>query len=378
MVVRKVHSELARFLLRHGQQPISAGILFAFGWLLLLGPSIPTDVALSWLTAQVVLGVFRFFWARKQIQERTWETNAHLIILARNLLISSGVLWAIGILLFFPYLDDRGQMVLLFLVMGLFPFPLLALQNVYRTFEFFSGPIVLATLISVIDGSPQEWLMFCVMVIIHILLSVSMRKAYLFRLDNLTNRFTKEEQAEELLRDNKTIQTRSERDGMTGLYNRTYFDTQLEVLWRFGGRAKTPLCLLIIDVDYFKSYNDNYGHQAGDRTLRQFGDILQKVLHREDDVAARYGGEEFAILLPNTAAQGGLDVAERIRESLAREGIRHEYSKVSSSVTCTIGISCLVPSPKDDPAIIIGKADEALYRGKNMGRNQVALAPRGG
>jgi diguanylate cyclase (GGDEF)-like protein len=137
------------------------------------------------------------------------------------------------------------------------------------------------------------------------------------------------------------------------------------------------LSLLLIDADFFKPYNDNYGHLAGDQCLRLLGDILKGALRRGDDIAARYGGEEFVILLPNTDTQGALEVADRVNAALNHAKLRHEYSMVSSQVTCSMGLSCLVPNHDGDSSHLVLKADVALYKAKSQGRNQVVVAPRG-
>jgi diguanylate cyclase (GGDEF)-like protein len=125
------------------------------------------------------------------------------------------------------------------------------------------------------------------------------------------------------------------------------------------------------DLDFFKLYNDTYGHQAGDDCLRAVASILRKAAGRISDIAARYGGEEFVVLLPNTDRNGALKVAEAIRESLAAEALPHETSTVKDTVTLTMGVATVTPNRSITPKMLIKFADQALYVGKANGKDRI-------
>ncbi|MDX2099859.1 MAG: diguanylate cyclase [Leptolyngbyaceae cyanobacterium bins.59] len=160
-------------------------------------------------------------------------------------------------------------------------------------------------------------------------------------------------------------------DGLTQVANRRCFDDRLQQEWKQLGREKTPLSLILFDVDYFKRYNDFYGHQAGDACLVQVAQAVKEILHRPADLVARYGGEEFAVILPNTELAGGLAMAERIRTAVRSRGIAHERSEVSDYVSISLGIARLIPTPEICPNTLIAQADQALYQAKQQGRNRV-------
>jgi diguanylate cyclase (GGDEF)-like protein len=162
-------------------------------------------------------------------------------------------------------------------------------------------------------------------------------------------------------------------DGLTQIANRRYFDTYLEHEWRRLAREQQPLSLIFLDIDYFKLYNDHYGHQAGDECLKQVAQVFEHVARRPADLAARYGGEEFVILLPNTDERGAQHLAEEIQENLQQLAIPHGSSTASSYVTCSIGIACTTPTPAASVEIFVATADEAVYQAKNQGRNQTVL-----
>ena len=180
-------------------------------------------------------------------------------------------------------------------------------------------------------------------------------------------------QTERYLRDSREhLQRLSQQDGLTGLYNRRFFDQQLHSEWRRLRRIGAPLALLMLDIDYFKTFNDSLGHLAGDDALRQVGKALQDSLQREGDVACRYGGEEFAIILINTGLEGGQHVAARVHELIAGLAIAHPGSP-SGHLTLSIGLAVADPVSEEQPGNLIANSDQALYRAKHEGRNRTCI-----
>lgn len=168
------------------------------------------------------------------------------------------------------------------------------------------------------------------------------------------------------------LQRLSQLDGLTGLYNRRFFDQQLQSEWRRLRRIGAPLALLMVDIDHFKAYNDSLGHLAGDDALRQVAAVLQESLQREGDVACRYGGEEFAIILVNTGLEGGEHVAARIHELVATLGIAHPASP-QGRLTLSIGLAVAEPVAEEQHGSLVARSDQALYRAKHEGRNRTCV-----
>ncbi|WP_151637305.1 diguanylate cyclase [Noviherbaspirillum aerium] len=162
-------------------------------------------------------------------------------------------------------------------------------------------------------------------------------------------------------------------DGLTGIANRRRFDLHLEDEFRRAKRNVAPISLLMIDVDSFKDYNDNYGHQRGDDCLVQIAGALTRVLNRARDLVARYGGEEFTVVLPDTDKDGALQVAEAMRAEVEALAVEHAFSGVSRHVTISLGVSTLVPELSTTTGSLIHAADRALYQAKRAGRNRVAV-----
>jgi diguanylate cyclase (GGDEF)-like protein len=159
-------------------------------------------------------------------------------------------------------------------------------------------------------------------------------------------------------------------DALTKIPNRRRLDEFLHQEWNSMIRQKTSIAFLLCDIDFFKPYNDNYGHPAGDKCLHQVAQAIAGCVHRPSDLVARYGGEEFAIVLTNTNAQGSIKVAEVIQSELAKLKLPHAYSAVSPYITLSIGISATVPTQASTPQNFINTADVALYQAKKQGRNR--------
>jgi diguanylate cyclase (GGDEF)-like protein/PAS domain S-box-containing protein len=162
-------------------------------------------------------------------------------------------------------------------------------------------------------------------------------------------------------------------DGLTQVANRRHFDAFLEREWRRLIREQKPLSLILCDVDFFKNYNDTYGHQAGDRCLQEVAKALVQASRRPADLVARYGGEEFAVVLPNTEAEGALHVAESMRLLVKGLMIDHSQSSVSQYVTISLGVVSIIPTLETSPSKLIAATDIALYKAKNQGRDRTAL-----
>ncbi|TNE76577.1 MAG: diguanylate cyclase [Gammaproteobacteria bacterium] len=171
-----------------------------------------------------------------------------------------------------------------------------------------------------------------------------------------------------------TLEVMAITDELTGLYNRRHFNEHLNQEWQRGIRSGEPLALILLDIDYFKQYNDHYGHIAGDECLKSVSASLQRSLLRCSDLAFRYGGEEFCVLLPNTDLDGAHRVAQRIRSAVARLNIPHDSSAIANSVTLSDGIASSIPSADCQPEQLTALADEALYEAKARGRNQSVKA----
>ncbi len=177
----------------------------------------------------------------------------------------------------------------------------------------------------------------------------------------------------ELKRQRDVLKNLSSLDGLTGVANRRRFDEILEREWLRMRRNQQSLSLILLDVDFFKKYNDHYGHLEGDDCLKMVAQTLQHALCRPTDVLARYGGEEFACVLAETNLTGAEVVAEKMRRDIFNLHLPHQNSDVASYVTISLGVASIVPSTETKPKFLIDMADQCLYESKRRGRNRYTL-----
>lgn len=179
----------------------------------------------------------------------------------------------------------------------------------------------------------------------------------------------------ELEEKNVKLEVLSSLDGLTGLFNRRYFDDNLKREWKQAVRTGNYLSLLIVDIDHFKNFNDHYGHLEGDDCLRKVAQALYEALLRPTDIVARYGGEEFTAILPQTDRDGAVKVARRMMAKVAELNIPHPASPVAGRVTVSIGATTVIPSLDQPATSLLDHADKALYEAKETGRNTLRVRP---
>ncbi|CAI3131084.1 Phytochrome-like protein cph2 [Acinetobacter calcoaceticus] len=178
----------------------------------------------------------------------------------------------------------------------------------------------------------------------------------------------------ELMQQAQQLSLLSQQDALTGLANRRYLDETLDNEWRRALRHETPLTIMMVDIDYFKSYNDTLGHLKGDECLKEIAIAISSIAARSGDLVARYGGEEFLLLFPMTNAQQALIQVERLMSAINKIGIEHPCSSVSGSVTISVGVATTIPRLNDSISAFVARADHALYKAKTSGRNQYKIA----
>ena len=169
---------------------------------------------------------------------------------------------------------------------------------------------------------------------------------------------------------NREIERLSHIDGLTGLFNRHFFDRALHQEFHRAKRERQPLGLIVLDIDFFKTYNDTYGHVQGDEILSDAAEAIRAAITRATDTATRFGGDEFAVLLPNTDLEGAATVARRIEGNMARMSIPFTQSAVANAVTLSIGVAVLSQDDAE-PSELVRRADRMMYLSKSAGRNRI-------
>ena len=174
---------------------------------------------------------------------------------------------------------------------------------------------------------------------------------------------------------NELLQRLIALDGLTQVASRRRFDECLQQEWLRLARDQLPLSLILCDIDFFKVYNDSYGHIAGDHCLQQVARAIDESVKRPADLVARYGGDEFAVILPHTLPEAAIAVAENIRARVKALEIECAHSQISPYVTLSLGVASIIPERESSPKVLIATADKALYQAKAAGRNRYASNP---
>ncbi len=345
-----------------------ASFLAFFIWFHLIEQQLPL---LIWLGLIISLSIVRFLMGKNfsskrqytQVELAGWA-NRHVFF---TTLIST--IWGLAGVVFFP--ADLPHQILLVLVLFsvlLASIPTLAASRIAYYFQIFVTLLPTTVLLFLSQDSGHDLMAGAMIVMAITLVFVS---NYIYQL------------LYELQETQLQLQDLADTDQLTQIANRRHFDRKFKVEWRRAMRERTPISMLLIDVDFFKKYNDTYGHQAGDSCLKQIADTLASVTHRPADLASRYGGEEFSILLPVTKQADAVMLAERLCRKI--EGLQIEHSRTDIGVvTVSIGVSCCEPAwdftgntPDEEqkvifPAMLLTAADNALYVSKERGRNQVS------
>ncbi len=230
------------------------------------------------------------------------------------------------------------------------------IRTLYPMFMFVPILVVL-----IYQGGTENLLIAALMTFSMLYIFSSSRSSHNDYWEAITNHMVAEERAE-------LMEKLSTTDPLTQLKNRMYFDNEFAREWKRSSRLKSPLSIIMVDLDHFKNINDNHGHMFGDECLRQVASTISGEVMRPSDCVARYGGEEFVILLPNTDETGAAIIANRMLKAVARIQLKAAGEPVS--LTCSIGGATVVPNFRDDRADLIRRADTALYHAKNSGRNR--------
>jgi diguanylate cyclase (GGDEF)-like protein len=287
----------------------------------------------------------------------------------------AGLSWGSLSFLLDPAWPAAYQVVLFVVYTGLIAGAFNANSSVFIAFQAFYVPIVVILMIVMLGMRDEAFYALALLFMIYIsLMYISSLRFYNQLTYTLKLRFENEAMAQELSISNEKLTHLADIDGLTQIYNRRSLDRFLVAEWNRHYRNQQPLSLLFIDIDYFKQYNDTYGHEAGDNCLIQIAKILKHNAKRSSDIAARFGGEEFAMILPETLDTEAFDIAQKIVSCLHELSIFHSASSVSEHVTMSIGISTFIPQQPNNSELLLIAGDKALYEAKRCGRNCVKQA----
>lgn len=347
---------------------ILSAVLLAFFWFHFPKQHI---ALLIWIGLIITLSLVRFFVGKSFQADRQYAHKSLTSWANRHVFFTSllSTIWGLAGIVFFP--SDLPHLVLLVILLFsvlLASIPTLAASRIAYYFQIFVTLTPTVILLFMSKESGNQLIGFAIIVMAMTLISAS---GYIYQL------------LFELQNAQIALQELADTDQLTKLANRRHFDRKFKDEWRRAMRERTSISLILIDVDFFKKYNDTYGHQAGDQCLQQIALALNAVTHRPADLASRYGGEEFSVLLPVTSQENALMLGERLRKKIEALKIEHSSSELGF-VTVSVGVSCCEPiwdftgnTPDEEqkltfPAMLLTSADNALYDAKRSGRNRVS------
>jgi len=327
--------------------------------------------AFTWAILLFGLNVFRLVDINK-IQSSI-EDKRDYVYLHKRFAICVGLLgmiYGLGTTYFFSYLPLLNQIYLLLLLSILTPAGLVSFATDKLTFNCYLYPLILPPIMWLFAQGQAEYFNIGLCAIIYLLV---VKKLFNWNNAVLIEAITLKLENEQLIKSIQKVNTRltelSVIDDLTQIANRRSLDETLEKEWHRAKRTKTPISMLMIDIDHFKEYNDDYGHIKGDECLTYVAKFMKENLNRSTDFIARYGGEEFCIIMPDTNLTGAINLAERIHSGIRELKISNPGSKVSKFLTVCVGIASTIPAVDDTYMDLVYTSDKALYKAKNDGRN---------
>lgn len=370
-LARRVDAALFGSLLDTSHIPIIGtvvgGVLVTFGlWRPDNGAAL-----LGWLGLMLAIIVWRLWLARHCRRKVSAGFDARVARAYCLSLVLPGTLW--GLAGFFAHDGDlTARVVMITVLQAMTMGGVNTLAIYFPAFLCFTVPALLLLSLSLLRDGDHLGLFLALYGLFFLFAMIVIgRRTYLSLRRNWELTFEREDLIAALTLAHDQLALRAETDGLTGLANRRRFDEALNAEYQRFRRSGAPLTLILLDVDYFKQFNDTHGHLEGDRCLQAVAAVLQQVLHRPADIAARYGGEEFALILPETGVDGALAVAEGLRGKLEELAIPHGASSIAACVTISVGVATVGDTALASPLELVAAADRELYRAKSEGRNRV-------
>ncbi len=347
---------------------------------LVLFSQVPNKPLLSWLLAVVVVTTVRtahVYWVIKHVEWNNYALNYRNIYVIAALMGS--ILWAA---LFFTFAFEIPEAYMLFIIFVLGGMVIGAASSMATSrlaYLCYITPMMIPpALVFLLEADIFGFSMSALLFVLYAVLVVTFIQNYNIFRESVKLKFEKDGLIEELKDTNRELEGAYERimslsntDELTTVPNRRALDMTLKKEWGRALRANQPMSFIMVDIDYFKDYNDFFGHQEGDKCLKRIAMSIQELVKRPGDVFARYGGEEFCLILPDTDIKGASALAERVKEKVLNLKIPAANKSVSEYVTISLGVSCIIPAGKTIPEDLIYAADKALYFAKNHGRNRV-------
>lgn len=378
----RIFIEQIRILYERAPTVIPINIVIASILAVILSYAVPPREIYTWLGIMVFVCVLRFAHVKyvlhqQRFTELTRKLQLEFILFA---LLTSGV-WLSVFMLFYDVVEGDYLMFIVFSLGGMSVGAVASMASSPWSFFAFVSPIVLVPMIVfALRDDTVGYAMAGMMLIYYFSISSTYYQSYKLVRESIGLQLDKDALIQHLKISNQHLEIANEKimllshtDDLTQVANRRSLDLTLKKEWGRAVRSYLPISFMMIDIDFFKQYNDTYGHQQGDVCLQQIAAALKTVTKRPGDFVARYGGEEFAVILPDSHIQGAQELMNEFQAKVHDLHIPAANKTVSAFITVSIGIATMIPTPSDDMNHLISAADAALYAAKNKGRNCTVL-----
>jgi diguanylate cyclase (GGDEF)-like protein len=326
-------------------------------------------MVLTIVVSRIVLS-YQFLKVSQRPFDGEYWKNAFLL-----LALISGVIWGLSAFLIFPANNPALISLFVLVVASLSASTTISHSSIKFGPAVWAGPAMLLYAVRCAweGGETEDTIAFLTIIYLATIIHYSFNHNRTIT-SAISLKFENLELLEELQKTNDILRRTSAVDGLTGLANRYSFEEFMEREWRRAIRDRKPLSLIMADIDHFKAFNDNYGHQGGDDCLKKVAWVIAASVKRPADLAARYGGEEFMAVLPDTDLNGALEIAEMLRRGVEALNIPHEHSSTAGVVTISVGVASLIPEQVMSSSHLVKLVDMALYSAKHAGRNMIRAA----
>jgi diguanylate cyclase (GGDEF)-like protein len=372
----EIRVEQVRLLFQQGKMIQLLGICLALVTVGVFWHTAAHSLLLLWL-----LGVVLVLFARLVITKRFLAISDTLFDPGKWEKIysagtfASGVTWGTLALFYEPHWGIAYQVMLFIIFTGLVGASFNSNSSVRLAFPAFYIPLMTFFVYAMLRHFAEEQMVLALLLLVYVIsMHISSLQLYNWLTQTLKVQFENEELSKRLTHSNERLLRLSEIDPLTQVFNRRSMDRFLSTEWQLHLEQGRELSVLFIDIDFFKQYNDTYGHSAGDRCLIAVARTLKQNIRNDRDMVARYGGEEFAVILPHTDCAMAQDIADRITQDIRQINMIHETSSVAETVTVSVGIATMVPDVGQPETTILETADTALYSAKRNGRDRTACA----
>ena len=371
-----IRAEQVRLLYQQGSVIQMLGVLIAVATAVLLREVADDAALLVWVTAVVAVLLIRLLITKRflRISGEAFDVRKWEYIYVAGA-FASGVTWGLLTLFYTPDWPIFYQAMLFIVITGVIGAAFNTNGSVFIAFPAFYVPLILFLTYAMLRQNEEGHTGLAILFLIY---AASMHASSVRFYNRLTHtlrlQHENEKLNEQLAKSNERLIHLAEIDPLTQVFNRRFMDRFLSTEWKRHLEERRAISMLFIDIDFFKQYNDTYGHSAGDDCLSTVARALKGNIRIERDIVARYGGEEFAVILPHTECAEAQHIADRIMTDIWALDIEHAASEAGSSLTVSIGIASMIPDKTHDETTLVKIADDALYNAKRTGRNRITCA----